>query len=229
VLSTLESTRPLFTSYLRIRSLASSASSPELVQARQELEQNLQDIGTDLQDLVESVLVVEKDPFRYGLDTEEVARRTRLVQEVGNEIEEMRDELHKATSGDGKNGGRGHDDLPDPSAFAAEDDSYEQFEQQRQVEIMHEQDETLDDVFQTVGNLRQQADTMGRELGEQGEMLEEVDTLTDRVGGKLKGGMGRLNAVIRKNEGLWTTLSSRSRDYADSMGQTSIRLVALVC
>ena len=66
---------------------------------------------------------------------------------------------------------------------------------------MHEQDEALDGVFKTVGNLREQADVMGRELEEQGEIIDEVDTLTDRLGGKLNGGMQRLTTIIRKNEG----------------------------
>lgn len=198
MLATLETTRPLFSSYLRIRSLASSASSPELLQARTELETNLQDLSTDLQDLVDSVRAAEKDPFRYGLDIEEVARRGRLVEEVGGEIGDMRDELQKVVI---NNQGSAGDMLPDPSAFDADGDEYSAMEQQRQVEIMHEQDEALDGVFRTVGNLREQADVMGRELEEQGEMLEEVDTLTDRIGGKLQGGMKRLNTIIRKNEG----------------------------
>ena len=199
VLATLETTRPLFSSYLRIRSTALSASSPELISARNELETNLQDLSADLQDLIDSVRAAEKDPFRYGLEIEEVGRRGRLVEEVGGEIAEMREELLKAVAG--KKGRVTGDNLPDPSAFDAEGDEYSALEQQRQVEIMYEQDGALDDVFKTVGTLRQQADVMGRELEEQGEMLDEVDTLADRVGGKLKGGMQRLNTIIRKNEG----------------------------
>jgi t-SNARE syntaxin family protein len=56
-------------------------------------------------------------------------------------------------------------------------------------------------VFQTVGNLRLQADTMGRELEEQADMLDDVDNITERVGGKLQTGMKKINYVIRKNEG----------------------------
>lgn len=196
VLATLENTRPLFTSYLRIRSLATSSSSHELKEAHKELEANLQEISTDLEDLVESVRAVEQDPFRYGLDIEEVARRSNLVKEIGSEMADMRKELARTTKQSGVSNG-----LPDPSAFdAEEEDDYAQFEQQRQEEIMHEQDEALDSVFRTVGNLRDQADVMGRELEEQGEMLEEVDKRVDTVGDKLQGGMNRLNHIIRKNE-----------------------------
>ncbi|KAJ9629471.1 hypothetical protein H2203_001845 [Taxawa tesnikishii (nom. ined.)] len=197
VLSLLNTTRPLFTSYIRIRSSASSATSPELVEARNELETTLQDLSTDLQDLVDSVKAVEHDPYRYGLELDEVERRRRLVEEVGAEVEDMREELLK-TVHDARNKGKGKvngDSLPHPSDFDSEgegEDGYAEFEEQRQMEMMHEQDEALDGVFQTVGNLRAQADTMGRELEEQAELLDDVDTVADRVGGKLQTGIKRL-------------------------------------
>ncbi|KAI9864724.1 MAG: hypothetical protein M1824_004631 [Vezdaea acicularis] len=209
VLSALNQTRPLFTSYLRIRSLSTSSTSPELSQARTELEATLQELTTDLADLVDSVKAIEHDPFRYGLDIEEVSRRRRLVEEVGGEVEDMREELLKTVADATDKGMRAaaKGALPAPDSFESPDleqgrgsDEYGAFEQQRQLEIMQEQDQALDGVFQTVGNLRQQADDMGRELGEQHELLEDVDGLADRVGGKLQGGLKRMGYVIKKNE-----------------------------
>lgn len=124
------------------------------------------------------------------------------MQEVGGEIEDMREELQSkigtTTTADGASR------LPDPSAFAMDDgdgeDGYAEFEQQQQVEMMRDQDQHLDGVFQTVGNLRRQADDMGRELEEQREMLEVVDTVADRVGGRLQTGMSKLQTVMRRSE-----------------------------
>ncbi|KAK2784198.1 hypothetical protein FQN52_009140 [Onygenales sp. PD_12] len=208
VLSALQITRPLFASYKRIRSLATSPKNPELLQARSELETTLQDLSADLKDLVESVRVVEHDPYRFGLELDEVGRRRQLVEDVGKEIEGMRGELERtiSTSTTTTTGA-----LPSPSHFDQDNehllngeergaDYYSEFEQQRQVEMMHEQDQQLDGVFQTVGNLRQQADDMGRELEEQTEMLKEVDTLADRVGGKLQSGVRRVGHIIKRNE-----------------------------
>lgn len=151
---------------------------------------------------MESVKAVEHDPYRFGLEIDEVERRRRLVKEVGYEIENMRDELQH-TIQDAKNKGKSAangDSLPDPDSFEDED-NYAAYEQEQQLEMMHQQDETLDGVFQTVGNLRQQADDMGRELEEQGEMLNEVDIVADRVGGKLQTGLKKVGWVIKKNEG----------------------------
>ncbi|KAM3560023.1 hypothetical protein ARSEF4850_003853 [Beauveria asiatica] len=195
VLSQLSSARPLFASYLRIRSLASTASSPELASARADLEAALSALAEDLSDLVASVAAVESSPAAYGLSAEEVARRKRLVQEVGGEVDDMREELQRKLAAGGS--------ASDPAMAGGgeqEEDSYAEFEQQQQLEMMRDQDQHLDGVFQTVGNLRRQADDMGRELEEQHEMLEVVDSVADRVDGRLQNGMSKLQTVIRRNE-----------------------------
>ena len=224
VLADLRTTHSLHSSYLRIRSLASSPTSPELNQARQELESALLDLNADIQDLVESVKAVEGDPFKFGLDIEEVSRRRQFVKSVGDEVEGMREEVRSkiATSGKGKAmhvAGNGTAGLPSPSTFddaegntrgRDNEDDYGVFEQQRQVEIMNDQDEQLDGVFRTVGNLKVQADTMGRELEEQAGMIDDVDHVADRVGGKLQNGIKRVGWVIKHNEGTFLDLRPKA-------------------
>lgn len=128
----MDQTRPLFTSYLRIRSLSTTHTSPELASARADLEAALATLAEDLADLVESVNAVEANPAQFGLSAHEVKRRKRLVQEVGGEVEDMREELRNKTSMTGgkrnksgttdrkASGGNSHSssDLPDPNAFA---------------------------------------------------------------------------------------------------------------
>jgi member of the syntaxin family of t-SNAREs len=218
VLTTLTATRHIFSSYLRIRTLSPSPTSPELVQSRTELQSNLETLSADLADLLDSVQAVESDPYRFGLDVAEVQRRKGFVRDVGDEVEGMRRELEDVTgdthiaagqsSTNAANGGRARTSgkLPAPAAFEdddradGDDDPYGEFEQQQQDVMMREQDEQLDGVFQSVGVLRNQAEDMGRELEEQGVLLDEVDTLADRVGGKLSVGVKKVGEVIRKNE-----------------------------
>ena len=198
--TTLTSTRHLFSSYLRIRATA-SPTSPELQSSRTDLQSNLTTLSTDLADLLDSIAAVESDPYRFGLDVAEVERRRTFVRDVGGEVEGMRRELESVTETTHvADGGR----LPPPSSFDEQqegsEDFYGEFEAQQQQEMLHEQDEQLDGVFRTVGVLRNQAEDMGRELEEQGAILDEVDTLADRVGGKLNVGVKRVGEVIRKNE-----------------------------
>ena len=95
------------------------------------------------------------------------------------------------------------------------------------MQIMHDQDEALDGVFRTVGNLRMQADDMGRELEEQDEMLKDVDTVADRVGGKLQTGLKQVGTIIRKNEGMSPPQPHTGLDPTNSARKTSGRAAAL--
>lgn len=212
ILALLQQCRPLLASYLRIRSSASSATSPELIEARQELENSLTDLSADLQDLVDSVKAVESDPGQYGLSVAEVRRRRTLVDDVAKEMQDMHRQLHQTVSAADaqRRASLAHpdsfhhmDDDDDPlTGHGGEgDDEYGRWEEQRQMEMMAEQDEALEGVFQTVGNLRLQADAMGRELEEQAELLDETDQIADRVGGKLGQGIKRVRHVLEKNEG----------------------------
>ena len=113
-------------------------------------------------------------------------RRRKLVDDVGVEVEKMRLELQQTVSHSAVDGA-----LPNPTEFDAAleeeeraqqqrggqggDDYYVSMEQQRQSDLMHEQDEQLDGVFRTVGNLREQANHMGRELEDQAIMIDEVE------------------------------------------------------
>lgn len=230
-LSTLNTARSLFTSYLRIRTLASSSLSPELIQARKELESTVQDLSLDLQDLVDSVKAVEADPFQYGLDITEVSRRRKLVGDIGAEVEHMGEELKKTiASAEYKGQAVNSNSLPPPSSFEPDSpngDAYGAFEQQRQVEIMHEQDEALDGVFKTVGNLRQQADDMGRELEEQVEILEDFEQDADRIGGKLQNGMKRVGWIIKNNEGKSSNIERELWPHMLTLQQIQCRAAVL--
>ncbi|CAK7200995.1 hypothetical protein SEUCBS139899_003695 [Sporothrix eucalyptigena] len=203
VLAQLASTRPLFESYLRIRSLSTSSTSPELTAARADLENAITALSEDLADLTESVRAVQHNPTQFGLSQAEVTRRQRVVDDAGREVQRIQKELKAPMGGAGGTGG----DLPDPNSFAMDDghDNYAEFEREQQLQMMNEQDRHLDDVSQTVGNLRRQADDMGRELEEQREMLEVTDNLADRVEGRLQTGMQKLQYVIRNNEDRWSS------------------------
>ncbi|ESZ94345.1 hypothetical protein SBOR_5269 [Sclerotinia borealis F-4128] len=192
-------TRPLFTSYLRIHSLTKSPHpTPELISARSDLTTSLSLLTDDLADLRDSISAIQADPYKYGLQIEEVSRRVRMIEEIGGEVDDMREELEKTMGNMGPSGGSYQDENEHGSPL--DDDYAAEFEHQQQLQMLKQQDEQLDSVYHTVGNLRQQANDMGRELEEQTGMLEDVETVTDRVSGRLQGGMKRMNRLVKANE-----------------------------
>lgn len=96
VLRKLGQARGLLASYTRIRDTATDPkSSPELANTKSDLEAILEDL-TDLDDLDDSVTVVESDPSRYGLSVEEVRRRRGFVEQVRDQVQDLRDSSTKA-------------------------------------------------------------------------------------------------------------------------------------
>ena len=79
----------------------------------------------------------------------------------------MLEELRKAVQR--TSGGKSSASATDQEPGAQMEDSYVVWEQEQQQVIMAEQDEVLEGVYRTVGNLREQAHEMGRELEEQAE------------------------------------------------------------
>lgn len=74
----------LLESYRRIQ--ATSHNSPSLAEAKGELQSALQLLETDLEDLDESVRVVEQHGGRWGLAHAEVAERRAFVNSVTIEV-----------------------------------------------------------------------------------------------------------------------------------------------
>ena len=135
--SQLLTTRGLFSSYLRIRSLhqqnssSSSNESPELNSARLDLLAALDDLREDVNDLADAVRAAEKEPAAFGLDGVEVSRRRREVLEIQGEVEDMAEEVSNADRHSAAEqqkhpfprhrrvGSKGSNSkLPDPGAFA---------------------------------------------------------------------------------------------------------------
>lgn len=132
------------------------------------------------------------------------------MDEVQGEALDIREEVEK--HGPPGRGGGGAQGGYLGGQQASGDDAYTAFNLQQQQELLADQDLALEGVSRTVGNLREQAHEMNRELEEQTEMLEEVDRDVERVEGKLKRGVRDLNGFIRKNEGMRISLK-RSREW----------------
>nr|CAO98829.1 t-SNARE [Nakaseomyces delphensis] len=69
-----------------------------------------------------------------------------------------------------------------------------------QEQMLREQDTHLDDIHQTMKNLHLQAETMGQELEDQGQLLSDMDQGMDTVAGKLARGRRQLEWVYEKNK-----------------------------
>ncbi|KAJ7064867.1 t-SNARE [Mycena amicta] len=202
--SSLQSATQLRASYVRIRNMAVREDNEELVWARNELKATLAALEADLEDLEESVKIVESTDARmFGLDDSEVQERRRYVGHVRREIQNMRAEVNNSAP-------------PPPSSprpltprtprspyserAPPDEDHQGAWARQEQQMMIQEQDRTMDSISGALSTLAQQAGLIGQEIVEHNEMLDDLEQGVDRTDTKLNGAMRRMRKFIRQSE-----------------------------
>ncbi|PPQ71901.1 hypothetical protein CVT26_007196 [Gymnopilus dilepis] len=210
--NSLQTAAQLQSSFLRIRNMAHS-DSEELMWARNELKATLAALEADLEDLEESVKIVESTDARmFGLDDAEVQRRRQYVSHVRKEIESMRATVsapapstssqHLQPSGSGTQPYAISPRAGPGSPFSERygDDPQAAWAMEEQEMMIREQDNTMDSISGTLNTLAQQASLMGQEIEEHNEMLTDLERNVDRTDQKLGDAMRRLRKFLRDSE-----------------------------
>ncbi|XP_068578442.1 syntaxin-6 [Cebidichthys violaceus] len=183
------------------------ASKEEMDWTTNELRNSLRSIEWDLEDLDETISIVESNPKKFNLDAAELSKRKAFITSTRQTVKEMKEQMSSptASSVDRKNtqallgdrGARGPIWQPGPDKYGRLDrqlqNANSQFieEQQGQQQLMAEQqDEQLELVSGTIGVLKNMSERIGMELDEQAVMLDdfthEVDTTQSRLDNVMK-------------------------------------------
>jgi len=185
--------------------------SEELMWARNELKATLASLEADLEDLDESVKIVESTDARmFGLDDAEVQKRRRYVGYVRTEIRNMRGLVSDSPPADEYLQPSGSGTLVPPitpragpgSPFSARygEDHQAAWAKQEQQMMMREQDHAMDSISGTLHTIAQQASLMGNEIQEHNEMLDDLEQNVDRSETKMSGAMRRMRKFLRDSE-----------------------------
>ncbi|KAF8761110.1 Syntaxin 6, N-terminal [Rhizoctonia solani] len=198
VQNSLEAATNLRASFLRIQSTA-SVNSEELNWARNELKGTLAALDADLEDLEESVRIVEEAGGRlFGVEETEVMARRKYVVYVRNQIETMRQEVNTSVPPKSPSTAQmRRSPLADTGPREDEQAEWSRLEQQLEVQ---RQESTLDTISGTLHTLATQANLIGQEVGEHNELLSELEANVDRSGSKLDSAMKRMKHFIRETE-----------------------------
>ncbi|KIY47398.1 hypothetical protein FISHEDRAFT_45470 [Fistulina hepatica ATCC 64428] len=195
----LQTAGQLRASYMRIRHIAVRDDSEELVWARNELKATLATLEADLEDLEESVNIVESTgPRMFGLDDQEVAERRKYVTHVRNEITHMRAEVSAdAPPVTPRPAPRSGSSTP---AYDVQEDHQSAWAREEQQMMIRQQDQTIDSISGTINTLAQQAGYMGQEIMEHNEMLDDLERNVDRADTKLSSAMLKMKKFLRDSE-----------------------------
>ncbi|XP_075993618.1 syntaxin-6 [Genypterus blacodes] len=188
------------------------ASKEELDWTTNELRNSLRSIEWDLEDLDETISIVESNPKKFNLDAPELMKRKDFITSTRNTVKQMKDQMCSpgAASADKKNkqapvGERGaHGPIwqPGPDKYTRLDrqlqnanTSFIDEQQTQQQMIADQQDEQLELVSGTIGVLKNMSERIGMELDEQAVMLDDFGHDMDNTQSRLDNVMKKLAKV----------------------------------
>ncbi|XP_051980416.1 syntaxin-6 isoform X2 [Xyrauchen texanus] len=194
------------------------ASKEEVDWTTNELRNSLRSIEWDLEDLDETISIVEANPKKFNLDVMELAKRKAFITSTRQTVKDMKELMASPMAisvSERKNrqtliGDVGsHGPIWQPVAQSGSGDKYtrldkelhsanSQFieEQQTQQQVIAEQqDEQLELVSGTIGVLKNMSQRIGQELDEQAVMLDDFSHEMDSTQSRLDNVMKKLAKV----------------------------------
>lgn len=187
--------------------------------AATELRNSLRSIEWDLEDLDDTVQIVEKNPAKFRIDSNDLNARKNFIKQTKEEVEEMKQRStvqnknrfnktpddHISTSPttpssnlvNVKSGNKysrlATSDSPPSLSSSKVSSTHELLQHQirQQDQLVHHQDAQLSQMSQSVGTLRNMSSAIGNELDEQAVMLDEF-------GAEIEQAETKLDATMRK-------------------------------
>ncbi|KNC52141.1 Stx6 protein [Thecamonas trahens ATCC 50062] len=203
----------LYESWQRLLDAGSRADAEEMQWTDNELKNTLSSIEWDLQDLEETILIVERNPDRFQLSQAEISSRKDFVDETRAKLKRLQDHQLDARaqvqssqraalmsvggSAGGARGGSGSSKYARlDDAIAADNNRFVGDQMAQRQEVMAQQDLELGTVSDAVSRLKHMGEAIGDELDAQADILLEFDADVDRVGSRLATTTAKLNKLL---------------------------------
>ncbi|XP_064650310.1 syntaxin-6-like [Lineus longissimus] len=176
-----------------------------------ELRNSLRSIDWDLEDLEETISIVEKNPKKFRIEDYELVERKKFVAQTKKTVQDMRDHMASPkvrAKEDRRNrqtllNGSGNGPSRPMDKYTRLDNEIERSNQkfiedthQQQAMMIRQQDETLDMVGTSVTVLKDMSHRIGTEVDEQAVMLDEFSGEMDRTESKLDQTMKKVAKVL---------------------------------
>eukprot|EP00092_Neocalanus_flemingeri_P011382 GFUD01012265.1.p1 GENE.GFUD01012265.1~~GFUD01012265.1.p1 ORF type:complete len:249 (+),score=81.18 GFUD01012265.1:73-819(+) len=175
-----------------------------------ELKNSLRSIEWDLEDLEDTVQIVEKNPTKFRIDGAELAVRKGFIDSTREEVKIMKENisnpvakserLSNQPSSPGQHATSTSNKYSRLSSVA--DSPHREFivglEQQQ--ETIRHQDETMDMMSDSMGNIRSMSENISNELDEQAVMLDEFGTEIEHADSRLDATMKKMAKVLHLSD-----------------------------
>eukprot|EP01052_Picozoa_sp_SAG31_P001036 SAG31_NODE_33_length_32018_cov_69.763088_20_plen_243_part_00 len=183
-----------------------SARDGDTTHAKLELNQQVNHINWDLDDISDTISIVEKNRAKYKIDDQEIQRRKLFVQEMRTTVGRMKQQIASSArqpnstesllagpaSGSGANSVNSNGGRLRPSTAQDIGSSSEQ-----QQMLIKQQDLVLDDVMAATKRIGKMGELLSIEIGHQGQLINEVTEDVDSTSYKLKSTQKKLEKLLQ--------------------------------
>ncbi|KAI9550739.1 hypothetical protein GHT06_001724 [Daphnia sinensis] len=217
VTKALNRTRGLYHHWEQLHREGIVFSKDDLQKTTAELKNSIRSIEWDLEDLEDTIAIVEKNPSRFRLNSAEVVQRRFFVQQTRDEIGSFKEKLqimrgqdfdHSArkplldnispTRKAPKNTSAGYVRIP-IEGDREDDDDDNQLKSivQQQASLVKQQDEQLVLISGSVGTLKSMSRRIGHELDEQALILDDMGHEMENTETKIDSTLKKMAKVLR--------------------------------
>ena len=196
----------LFTRWRQLLKTVNTAKNEEFRWHTEEIKKAVKNINWDLQDLDEAVQIASKDPERFKLTMDEVQDRQKFISSFKRQLESISSELTSEPTlskihSDAQNalfavsdGTSSNHDFGPSSAGGGSSTSA--MDQQQMLAVRDRQDGQLDDLHQHMVRVHQMSTTIGTEIGEHIELLNEVEDQVEYTSGRMGSALRKIDKLL---------------------------------
>ncbi|EFX69800.1 hypothetical protein DAPPUDRAFT_113324 [Daphnia pulex] len=217
VTKALNRTRGLYQHWQHLRKEGIVFSKDEVQKTTAELRNSIRSIEWDLEDLEDTIAIVEKNPSRFRLNSAEVVQRRFFVQQTRDEIGNIKEKLQIMRGQDfdqsakkpllensspirhaPKNSSAGYVRIPiQGDQEDGDDDRKMKSVLQQQASLVKQQDEQLVLISGSVGTLKSMSRRIGSELDEQALILDDMGHEMENTETKMDSTLKKMAKVLR--------------------------------
>lgn len=211
VFKALNKTRGLYLRWLELQEDSVCITQDEIEWTNTELKNSLRSIEWDLEDLEDTIDIVEKNLTKFKLDNKELTTRKSFIESTREEVKSMKDKMNINKSRDYDRAIRqpllesspmkvvnGHgstkytkleNELDSPQHFIADTLTQQEY-------LDHQHQNHLEAISGSLGSLKTVSKNIGIELDEQSGMLDEFCTEMEATESKLQSSMKRIANIL---------------------------------
>ncbi|XP_054276023.1 syntaxin-6-like [Macrosteles quadrilineatus] len=209
----LNKTRGLYRRWLELQEdIVSNITKEELEWTTTELRNALRSIEWDLEDLEDTIGIVEKNPTKFKIDNKELTSRKNFIEQTREEVRCMKEKMNFTRGRDRDRTARQPllENSPVRVATSHGTTKYSKLENEadspqrhfldstlaQQNQLINGQDDTMERISHTIGSLKTVSRQIGSELDEQAVMLDDFGTEMENTESKLDSTMKKVAKVL---------------------------------